>query len=176
MSTADPKLSISYTPIGVIRSIHASPEQTPIQPVYSCGCRGTAEIFEQYCEGLNDLDGFSHIMLIYHFHRAGPARMMVRPFLQDKLRGLFSTRAPVRPNPIGLSIVRLLSREGTVLHLDCLDVLDGTPLLDIKPYVSRFDCIHETRCGWQDEVDENEAQRVGMRGYLSGSVPKKGRS
>ena len=175
MSLTGQEQSISYTPIGVIRSIHAHPEQTPIQPAYSRGCRGTAEIFEQYCEGLSDLDGFSHIMLIYHFHLAGPARMMVRPFLQDTLRGLFSTRAPVRPNPIGLSIVRLLSREGPVLHLDCVDVLDGTPLLDIKPYVSRFDCIQETRCGWQDEVDENAAQKLGMRRYPSGGAPEKGR-
>jgi len=176
MSLAGLNQSISYTPIGVIRSIHVNPEQTPVQPVYSSGCRGRAEIFEQYGEGLSDLDGFSYIMLIYHFHRAGPARMMIKPFLQDKLRGLFSTRAPNRPNPIGLSIVRLLSREGPVLHLDCVDVLDGTPLLDIKPYVSRFDCIQGARCGWQDEVNENEAHRRGVRGYLSGSVPRKGRS
>jgi tRNA (adenine37-N6)-methyltransferase len=156
---------ILFEPIGVIRSAHTVPEQTPAQPVYAEGCAGRAELLPEYAQGLNDLDGFSHIILIYHFHRAGAARMTVTPFLQDRGHGVFSTRVPDRPNPIGLSIVELTRREGAVLYLSNVDVLDGTPLLDIKPYVGRFDRFLETRCGWQDEVDEETARKRGMRGY-----------
>jgi len=154
---------IQYRPIGIIRSPHREPEDAPIQPVYAEGAEGTAEVFPEFAEGLEDLDGFSHIYLIYHLHRAGPARLRVKPFLQDVERGVFATRAPGRPNPIGISIVRLLRREGNLLRFDGADILDGTPLLDIKPYVSRFDCIRTTRNGWQDEVDEETARRRGRR-------------
>jgi tRNA-Thr(GGU) m(6)t(6)A37 methyltransferase TsaA len=97
---------------------------------------------------LKDLEGFSHIILIYHFHQAGPTRLTVTPFLDTEPRGVFSTRAPTRPNPIGLSIVRLLGVEGNVLRLSNVDILDGTPLLDIKPYVADFDRPRRTRAGW----------------------------
>lgn len=157
--------SIVYKPIGIIRSEHTQPEKTPIQPVYSEGCQGTAEIFSEFAAGLRDLDGFSHIYLVYHLHKAGEPRLMVKPFLQDVERGVFATRAPCRPNTIGLSIVRLVRREGNVLHLDGVDVLDGTPLLDIKPYTARFDRIENTRNGWQDEVDDETARLQGRRGY-----------
>lgn len=157
--------AIIYRPIGLIRSEHTVAEKTPIQPVYAQGCPGRAEVFPEFADGLMDLDGFSHVYLIYSFHRAGPARLSVKPFLQDVERGVFATRAPCRPNPIGLSIVRLLRREGNVLHLDGVDILDGTPLLDIKPYIARFDHIETTRNGWQDEVDEETARRRGRRGH-----------
>ena len=156
---------IVYTPIGVIRSEHRRPEETPIQPVYAEGCAGTAEVFPQYAAGLQDLEGFSHIYLLYHLHAAGESRLSVKPFLQDVEHGIFATRAPCRPNPIGLSIVRLVGREGSILLLDGVDVLDGTPLLDIKPYAARFDRIDGTRDGWQDEVDEETALRRGRRGW-----------
>lgn len=156
---------IAYKPIGVIHSGHTQPEQTPIQPVFAQGCKGRAEILPEYAEGLQDLDGFSHVYLLYHFDRATPARLKVKPFLQDVERGLFATRVPCRPNAIGLSIVRLVCREGNVLHLDGVDILDGTPLLDIKPYAARFDRIEGTRNGWQDEVDDATARRRGRRGY-----------
>ncbi|HOJ59430.1 MAG TPA: tRNA (N6-threonylcarbamoyladenosine(37)-N6)-methyltransferase TrmO [bacterium] len=158
-------ITISYRPIGVIRSAHVAADQTPIQPVYAKGCMGRAEIFPEFEEGLCDLDGFSHVYLIYHFHRAGDVKLRVKPFLQDIEHGVFSTRAPCRPNPIGLSVVQLVRREGPVLHLEGVDILDGTPLLDIKPYTAKFDCIQTTRNGWQDEVDEESAQRRGKRGY-----------
>lgn len=158
-------ITISYRPIGVIRSGHVAADQTPIQPVYAKGCTGRAEIFPEFEEGLCDLDGFSHVYLIYHFHRAESAKLRVKPFLQDIEHGVFSTRAPCRPNPIGLSVVQLVRREGPVLHLEGVDILDGTPLLDIKPYTAKFDCIQTTRNGWQDEVDEESAQRRGKRGY-----------
>jgi tRNA-Thr(GGU) m(6)t(6)A37 methyltransferase TsaA len=156
--------SIVYKPIGVIRSEHTQPEKTPIQPVYSQGCRGRAEVFPEFAAGLRDLEGFSHIYLVYHMHKADEPRLVVKPFLQDMERGVFATRAPCRPNPIGLSIVKLVRREGNILHLDGVDVLDGTPLLDIKPYTAKFDCIEGTRNGWQDEVNEETARLRGRRG------------
>ena len=164
---------ISYRAIGVIRSGHAVTDQTPIQPVYARGCQGEVEIFPEFAEGLRDLDGFSHIYLVYHFHRSGPAKLVVKPFLQDVDRGVFATRAPCRPNPIGLSIVELSCREGNVLHVNNVDILDGTPLLDIKPYTARFDQIRTARNGWQDTVDEGEARRRGRRG--SPGVPTRRR-
>jgi tRNA (adenine37-N6)-methyltransferase len=155
--------TIVYRPIGVIRSEHTIPEKTPIQPVYSEGCQGRAEVFPEFAAGLRDLEGFSHIYLVYHFDRANKPQLIVKPFLQDEERGVFATRKPCRPNPIGLSIVKLLRCEGNVLYLDNVDVLDGTPLLDIKPYTARFDRIEGTRNGWQDDVDEASAQIRGRR-------------
>ena len=159
--------SIVYSPIGVIRSEHTKPGDTPIQPAYAKGCRGRAEVLPEYAEGLRDLEGFSHVYLICHLHRAGPAKLIVKPFLQDVERGVFATRAPCRPNAIGLSVVRLVKIEGTILHLEDVDILDGTPLLDIKPYTAKFDCIATTRNGWQDAVDAETAQKRGARGYRS---------
>jgi len=158
--------AITYRPIGVIRSDHVAAEETPIQPVYARGCKGKAEIFPEYVDGLRDLDGFSHVYLIYHFHQAGPTKLMVKPFLQDIERGVFATRVPCRPNAIGLSIAELVDREGNTLILEGLDVLDGTPLLDIKPYTAKFDRIESARNGWQDIVDEETDRRRGRRGYI----------
>ena len=158
--------AITYRPIGVIRSEHVAAEETPIQSAYAKACKGQAEVFPEFASGLRDLEGFSHVYLIYHFHQAGPAKLMVKPFLQDIERGVFSTRASCRPNAVGLSIVELVRREGNVLHLDGVDILDATPLLDIKPYTAKFDCIKTARNGWQDEVDEETARRRGRRGYI----------
>lgn len=156
---------IVLRPIGVIRTRHRDQEKTPIQPIYAPGIRGRVEVFPEYEEGLRDLEGFSHIHLIYVFDRAGAPKLVVRPFLQDRERGVFATRAPTRPNPIGVSLVRLARREGRVLHVLDVDVLDGTPLLDIKPYVSRLDAREGARSGWLDEVDEEIASIRGRRGY-----------
>ena len=156
---------ITYSPIGVIHSPHTRAVETPIQPVYARGIAGTAEIFPQYVEGLRDLDGFSHVYLLVHFHQAGEARLLVTPFLDDTPRGVFATRAPRRPNPIGLSVVRLVRIEGCVLHLEDVDLLDGTPLLDVKPYVPRFDLREGIRTGWQENVDEATARVRGRRQY-----------
>jgi len=160
--------TVTYKPIGIIRSEHSVGDRTPIQPAYAKGCKGRAEIFPEFAEGLQDVEGFSHVYLVYHFHRAGAAKLRVKPFLQDVERGVFATRAPSRPNAIGLSIVELVGREGNVLHFDGVDVLDGTPLLDIKPYTSKFDRIETTRNGWQDGVDEEVARQRGRRGYRDG--------
>ena len=162
------KEDITFKPIGVIHSEHVEARQTPIQPVYAKGCKGRVEIFPEYAEGLEDLDGFSHIYLIFYFNQAGPVQLTVKPFLQDIARGVFSTRAPCRPNGIGLSIVGLIGREDNVLLLDGLDILDGTPLFDIKPYSAKFDRLEHTRNGWQDEVDEETAQRRGRREFKNG--------
>ena len=156
---------IRYRPVGVIRSEHVAADKTPIQSVYAQGCKGRAEIFPEFAEGLRDLEGFSHLYLIYHFHHAGHVKLSVKPFLQDVVRGLFATCAPCRPNPIGLSVVRLVKIEGTILYLEDVDILDGTPLLDIKPYTTKFDCIATTCNGWQDAVDAKTAQKRGKRRY-----------
>jgi tRNA-Thr(GGU) m(6)t(6)A37 methyltransferase TsaA len=157
--------AITFRPIGVIHSPHTEQQQTPIQPVYAQGIVGSAEIFPEYAEGLRDLEGFSHIYLIYHFHRAKPARLIVKPFLEDVDHGVFATRAPCRPNPIGISLVRLTGIEGRILRLEDVDVLDGTPLLDIKPYAPRFDHRENVRIGWQEGVDEQTARIRGRRQY-----------
>ncbi len=106
--------------------------------------------------------------LIVHLHKVESVRLTVKPFLQDADHGIFSTRAPFRPNAIGLSVVELLSREGNVLHIDGVDILDGTPLLDIKPYTIKFDSAVSVRNGWYDEVSEEAARRRGLRGYKGG--------
>jgi tRNA (adenine37-N6)-methyltransferase len=157
--------NIVYRPIGVIHSEHTIAEKTPIQPIYAQGCQGWVEVWPEFAEGLRDLEGFSHLYLIYHFHCAELPKLLVKPFLQDALRGVFATRMPCRPNAIGLSIVQLVRHEGNILYLEDVDILDGTPLLDIKPYTARFDFIKTSRNGWQDEVDEETAMQRGTRGY-----------
>ena len=163
--------SLTLDPIGVIHSEHHVAKQTPIQPVCAEGSPGRVEVFPQYAEGLDDIEGFSHLHLIYWFHRAadiagsvaGPSPLKLVPFLDDVPRGVFATRAPVRPNPLGMSVVRLVERRGSDLLVEDLDVLDGTPLLDIKPNVARFDVRLETRSGWMDEVSDETARRRGER-------------
>ena len=113
--------------------------------------RGEVEILPEHTEGLNDLDGFSHIILLYYFHRMKKTKLLVTPFLDSSPRGIFATRAPPRPNPIGLSIVKLRSVEDNILNIENVDVLNGTPLLDIKPYVPEFDQYSDTRVGWLEQ-------------------------
>ncbi|MBN1937401.1 MAG: tRNA (N6-threonylcarbamoyladenosine(37)-N6)-methyltransferase TrmO [Anaerolineae bacterium] len=141
-------MTIPYQPIGIIHSPFQTVENMPIQPATATGSQGTVEVFAPFAAGLQDLDGFSHILLLYHLHRGAAARLSVVPFLDSQPRGLFATRAPCRPNPIGLSVVRLLSVDGPVLHIENVDILDGTPLLDIKPYVPEFDSVRAERTGW----------------------------
>lgn len=156
---------ITFSPIGVIHTPHAESHKTPIQPAYATEISGKVEIFPEYTEGLKDLDGFSHIYLLYLFDRVDTAQLIVKPFLEDTKRGIFSTRSPFRPNPIGMSIVELDKIVGNILYIKNIDILDGTPLLDIKPYTSRFDNIPDAICGWQDHIDEETAQKLGVRDY-----------
>lgn len=134
-------------PIGEIHTPFIAKRDTPIQPSRSTAL-GTVEVYPAYVEGLCDLDGFSHIILLYALHRADDYTLSVMPFLDDREHGLFATRYPARPNPIGLSIVRLLAIHDHLLEIEGVDVLDGTPLLDIKPYVPDFDMQSNVRTGW----------------------------
>jgi len=139
---------IQYRPIGIIHTPHQTTEGTPIQPTGARGVEGSIEIFPEYTPGLMDLSGFSHIFILYHFHLAKKYNLAVKPFLDDQKRGLFATRAPARPNPIGLSVVRLIDITNANLLVRDIDVVDGTPLLDIKPYVPEFDVRAVDRIGW----------------------------
>jgi tRNA-Thr(GGU) m(6)t(6)A37 methyltransferase TsaA len=147
--------AIIYRPIGVIHSPFKEPRDVPIQPACAGGIEGAVEIFPEYSEGIADLEGFSHIILIYHFHLSKGHPLRVKPYLDSELRGVFATRAPSRPNSIGMSIVRLVKIEGRKLHIRDVDILDGTPLLDIKPYVPVFDSRTTDRIGWlSGKIDE----------------------
>ena len=139
---------LNYRTIGTIHSPFKRLEGTPIQPIGGVGVKAEVEIFDEFVAGLQDLDGFSHIMLIYHCHRAQPYRLRVKPFLDDAERGLFATRAPARPNPIGLSVVRLIRVANNILYIQDVDIVDNTPLLDIKPFVPVFDAHDADRIGW----------------------------
>ncbi|MGW8161022.1 MAG: tRNA (N6-threonylcarbamoyladenosine(37)-N6)-methyltransferase TrmO [Desulfobulbales bacterium] len=145
-------MKIEFTPIGIIHSPFTEPEKMPIQPAGAKRVKGSVEVFEQYRPGLQDLNGFSHIILLYCFHRSRGFNLKVIPFLDTVHRGLFATRAPRRPNPIGLSIVRLDGVDDGVLRISNIDVLDNTPLLDIKPYVPDFDAQDKVRTGWLEEI------------------------
>ncbi len=144
-------MEITYKPIGIIHSEFTHQEETPIQGIFNPSV-GMVEVFPEYAEGLKDLETFSHVYLIYHFHRATGVRLTQKPFLDlDKDRGIFAIRHFNRPNPIGISIVELLEVNENMLTVRGVDVLDGTPLLDIKPYVKQFDHRQDVRSGWVDD-------------------------
>ncbi len=141
-------MEVTYHAIGVIRSPFTDVKQMPIQPTGEASAPGTVEVFPDFAEGLKDLEGFSHVILLYHLHEVRRTDLTVTPFLGSEPHGVFATRAPTRPNPIGLSVVKLDRIEGISLHLANLDILDGTPVLDIKPYVPEFDQPTDVRVGW----------------------------
>jgi tRNA-Thr(GGU) m(6)t(6)A37 methyltransferase TsaA len=146
---------IIFRPIGIIHSPFKEAKKMPIQPAGAKSVEGTIDINPEFENGLKDLDGFSHIILLYHFHLSRGFSLGVVPFLDDKLRGVFATRAPRRPNAIGLSIVRLVDIEKNRLYIQNIDVVDGTPLIDIKPYVPEFDNQKAERIGWlSDKIDK----------------------
>jgi tRNA (adenine37-N6)-methyltransferase len=150
-----------WRPIGVVRSPFVEQTGTPIQPSVADGAEGVIELDTIYAGALADLEGFERIWVLYLFDRAGAFRESVVPYRDDRSHGLFATRAPARPNPIGLSSLRLLSVEGTTLRVADLDILDGTPVLDVKPYVPEFDAFPGSRAGWLDErrVQRRRADR-----------------
>ena len=150
---------IELNPIGIIHTPFTSLEGMPIQPAAAAGIRGTIEMLEEYHAGLKDLDGFSHIILLYHFHQSHEFNLHVVPFMDNEPRGLFATRAPRRPNQIGLSVVQLDRIENGVLHIQNVDILDGTPLLDIKPYVPEFDSAADIRTGWLEQARKTVSRR-----------------
>lgn len=146
---------VTYTPIGIIHSPFSDIAGMPIQSNGARGVRGTIEIYRDFVAGLKDLEEFSHVILIYAFHRCSGYSLEVQPFLDLQPHGIFATRAPRRPNAIGLSIVRLTGISENILEIEDVDILDGTPLLDIKPYIPAFDSYCEAKAGWYDRVSHN---------------------
>jgi len=145
------KAKITYKQIGIIHSPFTEPKGTPIQPFAAKGKEGVVEVFPEYEKGLKDIEGFSHIILIYHFHLSKQYSLEVIPFMDNKPHGLFSTRAPSRPNPIGLSVVGLRNVEKNNLYVKDIDIINGTPLLDIKPFVGEFDQVESIKKGWLEK-------------------------
>lgn len=148
-------IEFKYKPIGIIHSPFKQPKGTPIQPTGGKNIDATVELFPEYADGLKDLDGFSHIILIYHFHLSKEGPLIAKPFLDDKEHGIFAIRGPARPNPIGMSVTRLTGIEGNKLYIQDIDIVDGTPLLDIKPYVPEFDMKEAVKIGWLGENVSN---------------------
>jgi len=144
-------MEIKYRQIGVIKTPFKEKRGTPIQPKAARGVKGVVEVFEEFKEGLKDIDGFSHIILIYHFHLSKEYNLLVKPYMDNNFHGVFATRAPARPNNIGISVVKLLKIENNKLYIENVDIIDGTPLLDIKPYVPEFETEEEIRKGWLEE-------------------------
>ncbi len=157
--------NIIFHPIGIIRSPHQKLSDIPIQPVFSDDIKGSVVVDPEFAEGLMDLCEFSHIYLFYYFHQCQETCLHVKPYLSDQEHGVFATRAPHRPNKLGMSLVRLTEVEGNILHIKDIDILDGTPLIDIKPYIQRFDSREKVRSGWQDLVSDNTAAIRGLRNY-----------
>lgn len=148
---------IRYMPIGVIHSPFKDIHGMPIQAAAAGRIAGTIEVETAYRDGLKDLEGFSHVILLYHFHHCQGFTLEVKPFMDDHMRGVFATRAPQRPNPIGMSVVRLVKVQGCTLFIEDVDIVDGTPLLDIKPFVPEFDVREVERTGWLSD----KASKVG---------------
>ncbi len=141
-------MEITIHPIGIIHSPFRTKEEAPIQGAFQPDAQGTVEVFAEFAPALKDIETFSHLFLIYRFDRAGEVILSRPTFLDDEPHGVFASRHPCRPNGLGLSVVRLLRREGSILHVGGIDVLDGTPLIDIKPYIPRFDSYPEASAGW----------------------------
>ena len=152
-------MKIEYHPIGIIHSPFTELSGMPIQPAGAAGVEGTVEVFPKYNDGLKDLEGFSHIIMLYHFHRSKGFKLHVVPFMDSTPRGVFATRAPKRPNPIGLSVIKLQKIQDNILYVENVDILDGTPLLDIKPYIPEFDEQIEVRAGWLEEARKEVSKR-----------------
>lgn len=145
-------MEVIYKPIGIIHSPFKSLKEMPIQPTSDVSGSGIVEIYPEFVDGLKDLEGFSHIYLLYHFHKLNLSNLIVTPFLDREPRGIFATRAPSRPNPIGLSLVELARIENNLIYVERVDMLNETPLLDIKPYVPEFEHIQDVRIGWLERV------------------------
>jgi len=153
-------LKLVYQPIGIIHTPFNTMNGMPIQASAAQGVRGQVEVYPEFARGLTDIEGFSHIILLYHFHKVTEYKLMATPFLDSRPHGIFATRAPKRPNAIGISVVRLLSRDQNMLQIENVDMLNETPLLDIKLYTPEFDCHPADRVGWMEPV---KGQSKGMR-------------
>jgi tRNA-Thr(GGU) m(6)t(6)A37 methyltransferase TsaA len=160
---------MEFKPIGIIHTPFTEQSGTPIQPVYGQDAQGEVEIFEEYAEGLDDIDGFERIWLIFYLDRSRPAKLKQVPYRDTVERGVFSIRSPSRPNPIGISAVRLLGRNGNRLTISDIDILDGTPLLDIKPYIPRIDSWPDAKGGWFETVRGERKDVKSADGRFGGS-------
>lgn len=158
-------MSIVFEPIGVVHSEFAEPRGVPVQGSLEPETEAVLEIFPEFAEGLKDVEGFSHLIVLYHFDRVGEKRPLVtKPFLDDVPRGIFAIRGPRRPNPIGLTVVRLLGRRGRELRVGGIDMIEGTPILDLKPYIPRSDSFPDARVGWlEGKLDHLQATRADSR-------------
>jgi tRNA-Thr(GGU) m(6)t(6)A37 methyltransferase TsaA len=162
-------LSITFKPIGVIHTPFREPVGIPIQGALRPDTEGTLEVFPEFQEGLKDIDGFSHLIVLYHFHRTEGYKLTARPFLDDTPRGVFSIRGPRRPNPIGMTVVRLNKRDKNVLYIQGVDMVDGTPLLDIKPYFPDIDAHRDVKLGWMgDKLKHNREKQSDDRFVTKG--------
>ncbi len=151
----------TFKPIGIISTPFKSKSGVPIQGVFDKKSRGQVEVYEEYVQGLKDIEGFSHLILIYVFNQSEGYDLLCRPYMEDVTHGVFSMRAPKRPNPIGFSVVRLEKREGNILQLSEIDILDRTPLLDIKPFVPNFDHRENAEVGWMaDSFNDKDHRKV----------------
>jgi tRNA-Thr(GGU) m(6)t(6)A37 methyltransferase TsaA len=137
--------------IGIIHSPYKTKDECPIQGKVKPEGKGRVEVFEEYMEALETIEGFSHIMLFFILDRSGEIKLSRQTFLDDSPHGVFASRHPCRPNSIGFSIVKLDRRDKNILYVSGLDMLDNTPLIDIKPYVPRFDCFTDANEGWIEE-------------------------
>ncbi len=144
-------MQITLEPIGIIHSPYQKEEDIPIQGIFKPEGVGTIEVYEKYAEGLKDVDGFSHLLIVYFFHKSKDYSLLGKPFLEDKLHGIFAIRSPHRPNHLGVSVVKLLEKKGNILKIGEIDVFDKTPLLDIKPYVPKFDERKNVKIGWLEK-------------------------
>lgn len=145
-------MEIKLDPIGYIQTPHHSIENMPIQPAGAVGIEGTLVVKPEFAEGLKDIGGFSHLILLYYFHKVKDPQLTVIPFLDDQSHGIFATRSPKRPNQIGISVVKLKKVEENTLYISDVDVLNGTPVLDIKPYFPEFDHHDTSRYGWYEKA------------------------
>ncbi len=155
----------SFRSIGTIYSPHKDVSRIPIQPVFCNDIEGSIELEPEYADGLRGLEGFSHIYLFYYFHESRKVCLQLKPYLSDQEQGIFASRAPHRPNKLGMSLVRLVSIEDNILHVKDIDILNSTPLFDIKPYIQRFDSRDNVRSGWQDTIPDDIAVSRGVREY-----------
>jgi tRNA (adenine37-N6)-methyltransferase len=155
------KKEIKLKPIGIIHTPYKEAKGMPIQGAFKKDVIGRIELFSEYQQGLKDIEGFSHLILVYYFNRAKEEKLVGKPFLEDKVHGIFAIRSPMRPNHIGLSIVKMEKIQNNIIIFSEVDILDNTPLLDIKPFVSHFDSRENVKNGWIE------------RHFTNGQIPKR---
>jgi len=151
---------IIINPIGIIHTPHKDVKNMPIQPIAAEGIYGTIELLSEFVDGLKDIEGFSHLTLIYQFHKIDGYKLRAIPFMDTEEHGIFASKAPKRPNAIGISTVKLIKVEGNILHIEQVDMLDGTPLIDIKPFYPRYDNRFDVKIGWLEKSKDMPLEKL----------------